>query len=91
MFDTVTKQETTHKNTDLMKELFTGHVQSDSKVMMRVSNLGNQPYLLLNDPVLIKDFLLNKQKNYKKWFEKLFVDLLFEEGIFITSGEKWKL
>jgi cytochrome P450 len=45
---------------------------------------------MLQDPELVKEFTVGKYEKYKKSLELIFMDLLFEDGLFMLSGEKWK-
>jgi len=70
----------------------------DSKIKARtkperlyVSNIGSDPYVMLHDPVLIKEFCLN-QDNYIK--EPVTLDLfnpLLGKGLVKVEGQEWKL
>ena len=53
------------------------------------NNLSALSYCLL-DPALIKEFLQAKYQNYEKFLPTLYIDLLFENGLFLTHGDRWK-
>ena len=74
----------------MKEDMFTGFINENTNVKMRCTNLYDQVYYLINDPDLIKEVTIEKPKLYRKWLELLFIDILFEEGLFLISGEKWK-
>jgi cytochrome P450 len=82
------------KAKDIKNELYLMLAKEDhsSKTApkMVVSNVMDKCFVLLQDPELVKEFTINKYEKYTKWKELLFIDLLFEEGLFMLSGEKWK-
>ena len=47
-------------------------------------------YLQIGDAQLLREFALDKVDCYEKQLALVFQDLLFEEGLFVVSGEKWK-
>ena len=46
------------------------------------------PLILIVDPKYAKEFLMSPD-NYEKAFHFAFISL-FEEGLFVALGEKWK-
>ncbi|CAA0833046.1 cytochrome P450- family 709- subfamily B-polypeptide 1 [Striga hermonthica] len=51
--------------------------------------IGTQPHIVVTEPDLIKEILINKEGFYPKTKIRSFMKKLFGDGIVITEGDKW--
>ena len=63
-------------------------IKKNSKVKIVFCNMVFSPLILIVDPKYAKEFLMSPD-NYEKAFYFAFISL-FEEGLFVALGEKWK-